>query len=283
VRRRLNRIGVVLGIFAGFLLTSTVVKATDIPIFPTGPVYRLTNLVWGTSTQPGFNNNYFFTPLNPSESVCVYVYNNNTTSAHSFVITISSNGNPANTTPSDPTWFVYPLQANPTVAAGPSPPATFGAQANAAALVSINLSASTTQAGSPETANITIVQTQGLCPSNNNPTPQGTIQFNPLNGEGVSAANAPVTVTLTGSQTNRYAVYSVSARCSAGTSGITITQAGTTIWSTGAAEVTTTTFKFQWNPGLTLGPGQTLVITLATCGAANTGTLDTQVSQVVQQ
>lgn len=79
------------------------VRATDYAIYPTGAVYRLTNLQWGVSGGTGFNNNFFFTPTNVNENVCVYVYNNNPTNAHSFTLSILLNGNPANTSPSDAT------------------------------------------------------------------------------------------------------------------------------------------------------------------------------------
>lgn len=111
---------------------------------------------------------------------------------------------------------------------------------------------------------------------------QGIASGQPLttmNSETVSAANSNVLKTYTGVPGERVAVYSVSARCSAGTSQLTIQDAGTTIWTSAATEVGTTTFKFQWNPGLASGVGDTLTINLATCGASNTGTLDVEVSQ----
>jgi hypothetical protein len=93
-----------------------------------------------------------------------------------------------------------------------------------------------------------------------------------------TAVNASVTKTIVGTPAGRTHLYSVSARCSAGTAGITVTDTGT-IWSSGTAEVGTTTFKFQWNPGLAGSFNTNMVITLTTCGAANTGTLDVQASQ----
>jgi len=93
------------------------------------------------------------------------------------------------------------------------------------------------------------------------------------------AGTASVTLTpLLGSQ--RSHVFSVSARCSAGTAGITVvdTTASLNLWTSGPAEVGTTTFKFQWNPGLAGATGDTITISLTTCGVANTGTLDVQAS-----
>lgn len=99
------------------------------------------------------------------------------------------------------------------------------------------------------------------------------------NTESTSATNTQVVDTIAGSAGNRVSVYSVSARCSAGTASLTIKDGATQIWSTGAAEVGTTTFRFQWSPGLATVTGNAAVITLSACGAGNTGTLDVQSSQ----
>jgi hypothetical protein len=101
------------------------------------------------------------------------------------------------------------------------------------------------------------------------------------NSEQTSAANTAVTRSVTGSFGARVHLWSVSARCSAGTAQLTVKDgvAGTIVWSTAATEVATTTFKFQWNPSLSSASGNGMDITLGTCGAANTGTLDVQLSQ----
>lgn len=99
------------------------------------------------------------------------------------------------------------------------------------------------------------------------------------NNAETTAVNATASVALTPiSAIQRAHVFSVSARCSAGTAGITVvdTTTSTNLWTSGAAEVGTTTFKFQWNPGLSGASGDTITISLTTCGGANTGTLDVQ-------
>lgn len=109
------------------------------------------------------------------------------------------------------------------------------------------------------------------------------------NQEATSAANSAVSLSLevpNSSLVNaqRGNLFSVSARCSAGTAQLTVKDGGTsnslttgtTIWSSATTEVGTTTFKFQWNPGLSASPGNGILITLGTCGVANTGTLDVQ-------
>lgn len=104
--------------------------------------------------------------------------------------------------------------------------------------------------------------------------PSGT-----LNSQVVSGANAVATTTLIGVSGTRVALYTVSARCSAGTAGLIVQDASTTIWSSGTAEVGTTTFRFQWSPGLAGSTGNGVTVTLSACGASNTGTLDVQASQ----
>lgn len=101
------------------------------------------------------------------------------------------------------------------------------------------------------------------------------------NSESTSAANTAVTRSITGILGARVHLWSVSARCSAGTAQLTVKDgvAGTTIWTSAATEVATTTFKFQWNPSLSSASGNGMDITLGTCGAANTGILDVQASQ----
>ncbi len=102
------------------------------------------------------------------------------------------------------------------------------------------------------------------------------------NSESVSAANTAVTKSIAAAFNQQVFLYSVSARCSAGTASLTVKDgvAGTTIWTSAAAEVGTTSFKFQWNPGLASSSGNGMDITLGTCGVGNTGTLDVQASQL---
>jgi len=98
------------------------------------------------------------------------------------------------------------------------------------------------------------------------------------NSEAVSSTNASVQVSVTAAFVQA-SIFSVSARCSAGTAGLTIKNGSTQIWSSGATEVGTTTFRFQWNPGLASTLGQALTVTLTACGTGNTGTIDVQGSQ----
>jgi hypothetical protein len=99
------------------------------------------------------------------------------------------------------------------------------------------------------------------------------------NSETTSATNAAVTTTIGGASGQRASLFSASARCTAGTSSLHVSDGGTQIFSTGTAEVGTTTYKFQWLPGLASTLGNNLTITLNSCGSGNTGILDVQASQ----
>jgi hypothetical protein len=151
-------------LIAALLFSGVPLRAVDIPIAPTGPNYEMRNLVWGSATNGGVNNNFWFSPLFSSGSVCVYIHNNNTTSAHPVNVQITVTGSPEETTPSDGNWNSYGPASALTVGASPSPNGLVGAAISGAVLVSVNISGSTTLTGSPETANVTIAQTaNGNC------------------------------------------------------------------------------------------------------------------------
>lgn len=96
------------------------------------------------------------------------------------------------------------------------------------------------------------------------------------NSQTVSAADTAVSVTLAATANSRSHIYKVTGRCSAGTSTMSITHGGTTVWSTAATEVGVVNFREEWATGLTGPVNSAAVMTLATCGAGNTGTLMVQ-------
>jgi hypothetical protein len=147
------------------LFSSAVAQAADYAINPTGNNFQLNNLVWGTSGANGFNNNYYFTPLYANGSVCVSVENNNPTSTHTFTILIQTTSDATENSPSDGTWQTNGAATGLLVPISPGTLAGLGANVSGAAQVNVNLSASSTQAGSPDTADVHIVQTQGNCAS----------------------------------------------------------------------------------------------------------------------
>lgn len=142
---------------------------TDIKITQTGPYIDLIrNLPWTGGGVGQFNNAYIFTPLNPDESVCVYVQNNNPTSAHSFGLNVFETGDQSNTsyyTAAVPGsgWVLIGSVTTPTFTVSAGQQMTFLFRASGAAKIVILTSGATTQAGSPDTAIVTVVQTTQSC------------------------------------------------------------------------------------------------------------------------
>lgn len=119
-----------------------------------------------------------------------------------------------------------------------------------------------------------------FCGFSSSPCSSTPIQGNFLfNSQTTGAATTAVVVTIAaGGAGTRTHIYSVEGRCNtaANTSSITITDGGTTIWSTAAAEVlAATNYVRVWSTGLTGATNSAVVITLAAC-AAGTGTLIVQ-------
>lgn len=153
-------------------------RASDIAVNPVGPVFVMSGLKWGVSGPGGFNNNFWFSPLNVSESVCVNVYNSNPTNKHIFATSIVVNANPANSTPSDGTWNTAATWTNMVAPVAPGIASNISASVSGSAVVSINLSASSTQSGSPDTAFVVITQTPGTCFSGQNTGASPTVSTN---------------------------------------------------------------------------------------------------------
>lgn len=94
-----------------------------------------------------------------------------------------------------------------------------------------------------------------------------------LNSRATGATNTAVVATLGAVSDQRAHLYQIEGICSAGTANILVQDGGTTIWSSTAAEVTTTRFVKTWTPGLTGSVNTAMTITLSACGVGNTGTL----------
>lgn len=109
------------------------------------------------------------------------------------------------------------------------------------------------------------------------PTQQGAL----LNSRTVSAANTATTITLTGVANTRAHLYRLQARCSAGSSFITVADGATTLYETDGGTVPSGTqyAEWDWTPGLTATTGNNLVITLASCGAGNISVLSVVADQ----
>lgn len=112
----------------------------------------------------------------------------------------------------------------------------------------------------------------GVMPAQSNGTTNNCSTGNICNTQQTGAANTAVTQTLTQQANSAWRLVRVEARCSAGTSGLTITDGGTTVWSTAATEVGTVNFVRAFDIPL-LFVAAAPAVTLATCGVGNAGTL----------
>jgi hypothetical protein len=102
-------------------------------------------------------------------------------------------------------------------------------------------------------------------------------QLNPRNTQTVSVANTAAVKTLTGVANRAWRVYGFSAFCSAGTSTVTLAEAGTTTFSTNTGMIGTTLTGVAFPGGpYTAVAGATVTLTLGTCGGGNVGTLNVQ-------
>jgi hypothetical protein len=123
------------------------------------------NLAWGQSGYGGIENNYMFTPLNPDQGICVFVTNNNPTSSHALTIESWQTGDPGVTSYTGNTGrFVQdtvqgtysPVPAGSTLSAY--------VHTSAGAVVTLKVRGTSAQSGSPDTADLYLVQTSsGSC------------------------------------------------------------------------------------------------------------------------
>ncbi len=97
-----------------------------------------------------------------------------------------------------------------------------------------------------------------------------------LNSSDTTAADTAIVKTLTGVTNRQVHLYGLDVICSAGTSSVTVDDGATEVFSLAVA---TTQERIRWEVPLTGTPGSDLVVTLATCGASNTGTLIIQADQ----
>ncbi len=129
-------------------------------------------------------------------------------------------------------------------------------------------------------AALTIAAAQSNIIPSGPPGPAALVQpANTFNSQTSGAANTAVTVTIAAANFQRGALYSLAARCSAGSASLTVKDGATDIFSTQAGAVTTSNFNPQWHTPLAASLNADLVITLSTCGAGNTGTLSVQASR----
>jgi hypothetical protein len=116
---------------------------------------------WG----PNFNRTYLLTPINPQVGVCVFIVNNNPTSSHTFILNVFTTGDPRVQDYSNNTrrWVSNIISGTPSPVAASATSFAYAATA-AAAKIAVQFTASSVQAGNPDTADAYIVQTTtGYC------------------------------------------------------------------------------------------------------------------------
>ena len=116
---------------------------------------------WGTS----FNRAYVIVPNSPNASLCIYVVNNNPTNPHTFTTQTfqAADSQVQDFSNNQGRYNTVPLQNMPASVAASSMGSGF-VQSTAAAKVAIKFSASSAAGGSPDTADVFLVQTtSGTC------------------------------------------------------------------------------------------------------------------------
>ena len=97
------------------------------------------------------------------------------------------------------------------------------------------------------------------------------------NSSVTSAANATAVVTIAGITGQQVRLYRVDGYTSAGTSGLTITDGGTTIYQSPATLLSSSAFTaISWTQPLAANPGNTMVITASAAGVGNTVTINVE-------
>lgn len=138
-------------------------------------------LIWGGAGLGTVGQNFIFNPLDPNQGFCVFIFNNNTTSAHTFTLTVAQTGDPAIRSYSGNTqrWTNVPTQSSFPISVPANSLLGINYKTTASAGIVISFTGNTTQAGSPDTADIFTVQTnQSSCGSLPVNSVQGPFQQN---------------------------------------------------------------------------------------------------------
>jgi hypothetical protein len=150
--------------FRGCLLQPAHAQNPDLVLNPGSSYVDIgRGIDWGTQ----FNRTYVIVPNSPNASVCIYVVNNNPTNAHTFSVSTfqAADSQVANFSSNTGRFNSVPI-----VGMGASVPAgsmvSGFTQSTAAAKVAIKFTGAASQAGSPDSADVFLVQTtSGSCGS----------------------------------------------------------------------------------------------------------------------
>jgi hypothetical protein len=141
-------------------------QAVDIKFNSIGPYNDLVRgAAWGSTGVGNTDNSYIFPPTNPQETTCIYVSNNNPSSSHTFTITFRYSGDPRVTgyisPPSQQSRWKNVFTKTDTVLASSTNNYSFSSPG--AAWAQVQISGTSTQTGSPDTADIYLVQSSAGC------------------------------------------------------------------------------------------------------------------------
>lgn len=141
---------------------------------------------WGTNA---FNRVFLFTPLTPDQRFCLFVANNNPTNSHTFSLAVYQTGDRQlpNYSYNTGRFIQDTVQGTLSPVAASSMVSAY-VHANAGALIALVFSGGTTAAGSPDTADIFLVQTTAESCGPVNPS---TGQFSTLSTPNTGTSAAP--------------------------------------------------------------------------------------------
>lgn len=137
------------------------IYAADMYIRQRGPYLTVARGVsWAGTGAGAFNNTYLFTPLNPDQGICVSVRNNNPTSAHTFTLNVYQTGDSSlmSYTPNIGRFLTDTVEGEISPIAAATTTCVY-VHANAAARVALVFAGGGALAGTPDTADIFVVQT----------------------------------------------------------------------------------------------------------------------------
>lgn len=131
----------------------------DQPINERGPALDLTD----RSNSPQWsaaNRVYIFTPLNPDQSMCLWISNNNPTNSHTFTLNVFQTGDRRvnDFTNNQGRWTSDTVVGSPSPVAALSSSSVF-VHSNAAVKVAVQITGAASAAGSPDTMDMYLVQT----------------------------------------------------------------------------------------------------------------------------
>lgn len=195
-----------LAIFFWRLFLAVAILAATAPVAPaandvhiSGASYYVTvaqNVPWNQLSA-----NYIFTPQSPNVGLCVFVENSNPTNAHGITITAFQSGNPSLTKfATNPNlWAASQIVNNFTTVAANSASSVF-INTIGAANVALVISGTATLSGTPDTANVFVVQStvpqcgsastsqtvQGAQPTNSTATSLNPVYIGGLQNSGIS-------------------------------------------------------------------------------------------------